>query len=182
MEDPLDRSPVDAHPWYRYFWPWFLIGLLSFSILGSISLLVIAIRNPDPLVSDDWYQKGKGINQALERDHVASSMGLAAELSIDDVTGDVSLVLTSDEAAGTQPITLKLEHPTRADLDQRVVLRWVDHLQRFQGALDQPLRGRWYAMLSPELEDVADSQSSSWRLKQTITAPLAGPTRFGNAR
>ncbi len=33
-----------------------------------------------------------------------------------------------------------------------------------------------------KLKDVSDSQSISWRLKQTITAPLAGPTRFGNAR
>lgn len=37
-------------PWFRQFWPWFLIGLLSSSILGSLTMLAIAITHPQELV------------------------------------------------------------------------------------------------------------------------------------
>jgi hypothetical protein len=182
MGNPPDRSPVDAHPWYRYFWPWFLIGLLACSMAGSISLLVIAMQNPDPLVSDDWYQEGKGINRQLERDRVAVAMGLSAELFVDDLTGDVLVVLEGAEAAKVQSIELKLEHPTRAESDQVLVLRWVDHLQRYQGQLDHALRGRWYMTLSSMSEGAVDRRGNSWRLKQSMIAPPVGPIRFDPAR
>jgi hypothetical protein len=182
MATPPDRSPVDAHPWYRYFWPWFLIGLLAFSMAGSISLHVISIRNPDPLVSDDWYQEGKGINRQLERDRVAADMGLSAELFVDDLTGDVSLVLEGAETSQVQSVELKLEHPTRAESDQVLVLRWVDHMQRYQGQLDHAMKGRWYMTLSSMAEGAVDRSETAWRLKQTMTAPHAGPIRFDSAR
>ena len=44
---------LDDKPWHRQFWPWFLIGLVSSAVLASLITLVIAIRNPDPLVERD---------------------------------------------------------------------------------------------------------------------------------
>jgi hypothetical protein len=62
-------STVDASkPWYRQFWPWFLIALPATSVVAGLTTLAIAIRNQDSLVRDDWYKDGKAINQSLARD------------------------------------------------------------------------------------------------------------------
>ncbi len=37
-------------PWYRHFWPWFIVGLLGVSVVASVATVVIAFRNPDPVV------------------------------------------------------------------------------------------------------------------------------------
>lgn len=34
-------------PWYRNFWPWFIVVLLGVSVLGSLTTVAIAVRNAD---------------------------------------------------------------------------------------------------------------------------------------
>ena len=34
-------------PWYQNFWPWFIVGLLGVSVVGSLMTVVIAYRNSD---------------------------------------------------------------------------------------------------------------------------------------
>lgn len=47
-------------PWYRQFWPWFIIALLASSVVASFVSLWLAISHPDPLVvSDDEYRRVK---------------------------------------------------------------------------------------------------------------------------
>ena len=36
-----------GEPWYRYFWPWFLVGLLGVSVVGSLVTVAIAYRHGD---------------------------------------------------------------------------------------------------------------------------------------
>ena len=38
-------------PWYRYFWPWFIVALLSASVAAGICTVVIAYRNADEIVA-----------------------------------------------------------------------------------------------------------------------------------
>ena len=33
--------------WYHHFWVWFIIGLLGFSVIGSLGTVVIAYRHRD---------------------------------------------------------------------------------------------------------------------------------------
>jgi hypothetical protein len=35
-------------PWYRYFWPWFIVGLLGISVAGSLLTVAIAVDGADP--------------------------------------------------------------------------------------------------------------------------------------
>lgn len=51
-------SNLKPLPWYRYFWTWFILGLLSAAIIASLLTLYIAIKNPDQEVSKikDTYQ------------------------------------------------------------------------------------------------------------------------------
>jgi hypothetical protein len=34
-------------PWYRFFWPWFIITLLSAAVLGSVVSAYLAVTTPD---------------------------------------------------------------------------------------------------------------------------------------
>lgn len=45
-------------PWYRQFWPWFIIALPASVVIASMFTLWLAISNPDHLVVDeDNYRK-----------------------------------------------------------------------------------------------------------------------------
>jgi hypothetical protein len=45
-------------PWYRQFWPWFIIALPASAVIASFISLWLAVSNPDHLVvNEDEYQK-----------------------------------------------------------------------------------------------------------------------------
>lgn len=50
------RLRTDTTPWYRQFWPWFLIAVPAVSVVASTAMLVIAIRNADEVVSAPGYE------------------------------------------------------------------------------------------------------------------------------
>lgn len=55
-------NPVPGQdvPWYRQFWPWFIIALPASAVVAGFITLWLAITNPDGLVvSDDQYQRVK---------------------------------------------------------------------------------------------------------------------------
>lgn len=49
----MNTQPEEVHPpWYRQFWPWFLIGIPFLTVVASGVTLWLAISNPDTLVVD----------------------------------------------------------------------------------------------------------------------------------
>ncbi len=44
---------TDTSPWYKQFWPWFIFSIPAISVVAGISLLIIALKNPDYLVVDE---------------------------------------------------------------------------------------------------------------------------------
>ena len=45
--------PVPVLPWYRQFWPWFIIALLASAVIASLVLFYLAVTRPDYLVIED---------------------------------------------------------------------------------------------------------------------------------
>ena len=45
--------PVELEPWYKQFWPWFIIALPASVVVASFYTLWLAISNPDQLVIDE---------------------------------------------------------------------------------------------------------------------------------
>ena len=41
-------NPASAEtPWYRQFWPWFVIALLSSAVIGSVTSAYLAVHYPE---------------------------------------------------------------------------------------------------------------------------------------
>lgn len=158
-----DISP----PWYRQFWPWFLIALPATAVIASIATVIIAMKNPDGLVVDDYYKKGLAINQTLARDRHARFLGLRAEGGIGP-GGQVELVLQGKQPLAAQHLRLSLLHPTRANQDQVIGLKLSETSPaRFYGAFESvPGAGNWHVLLEPE--------SGHWRLTGRMEWPGDG--------
>jgi len=51
-------APGEGVPWYKQFWPWFIIALPASVVVASFVTLWLAISNPDHLVvNDDEYRR-----------------------------------------------------------------------------------------------------------------------------
>lgn len=159
-----DHPREDTEPWYRQFWPWFVIALPATAVVAGLITLYIATVNRDTLVDDDYYKQGLAINQDLARSRRAAELGITAELAYDAGTGDVALMTTAIPAE-VERLTLVLLHPTLAERDLNVpVTRAADG--RFRGKV--PLLGpaNWRIQLYPEGAD--------WRLEARLALPGQG--------
>ena len=142
----------DTQPWYRQFWPWFIIALPAASVIGGLTTLWISLQTTDSLVlqSEDGIRNASDRHIAAER--FASAAGLAALVDINRETGVVSAVMRSGDLEDV-PATLEFElsHPAFAERDQAITLAkampdatgnpvWAGHF-------DTVPEGRFYAVL-----------------------------------
>ena len=66
---------TDVRPWYRQFWPWFIMALPLAAVIAGLTTVAIAVTHQDSVVRDDWYTEGKSINQDIARDSRATIVG-----------------------------------------------------------------------------------------------------------
>jgi hypothetical protein len=157
-------SHLNEHtPWYKQFWPWFLMALPASAVVAGIITIFIAMNNPDGLVKDDYYKAGLGINRTLEREQRAAALGLHAGLEWHPQQQQLSLQLEAHQPITSKRLLLDLIHPTRSGQDIRIpLLRQGSNF--YQGLLAQtPAAGNWYLIITPEDE--------SWRLNGRARLP-----------
>jgi len=154
----------DTKPWYRQFWPWFIIALPAAAVVAGVTTLWISMQTTDSLVvrSDDGVRNATDRHIAAER--LASELGLAAIVEIDATTGTVSAAMRSGDL-DIEPATLEFElsNPAFAERDQQITLHkamsdadgnpvWVGHFvtvpdERFYAVLksgdDWRLSAEW---------------------------------------
>ena len=63
-------------PWYKQFWPWFLIILPLTVVVWTIITVIIFSNNSVSLVTEDYYKKGKGINIDISKHKVFDGRGI----------------------------------------------------------------------------------------------------------
>lgn len=142
-------------PWYKHLWPWIIIGILATSVCLSLTMVSIAVRNPDNLVNDNYYEAGKGINRSLDRELLAQTLGLKASVHLDELTGEVELRLTGN--SDPQTLELNLISPTQPDKDRKVQLARSE-TGRYVGQLDDKVEGRRFVEL------LGTENGQVWRL------------------
>ena len=61
---PAPPSP-DGAPWWRHGLVWMLIAGPAIVVVAGFVTLWLAMRTPDPVVDENYYQSGININQKL---------------------------------------------------------------------------------------------------------------------
>ncbi|MGI9236713.1 MAG: FixH family protein [Woeseiaceae bacterium] len=145
----------DTKPWYRQFWPWFIIALPSAAVVGGLTTVWISLQTTDSLV----VQSDDGMQIVAERrviaEQLAAELNLAAALDIDLESGAILAAIRSGDLESV-PNVLELEfsHPAFANRDQQITLNsappdeagnpvWSGH---FVSIPD----GRWYVTLTSD--------------------------------
>ena len=167
MMRPVARE--DTLPWYRQFWPWFLILLPASVVVAGLSTVYIANRHADDLVVDDYYKEGLAIHKDANSTARAKSLGIAAGVDYDTGTGAVTIRLDKPPPAGTGLVTLKVTHPTLPNRDQSVQLTPLDPAS-YAGRLDPLGPARWKLQLYPD--------DKSWRIEGRLALPDNPSTRL----
>jgi hypothetical protein len=141
-------EPEPAPPWYRQFWPWFLIALPSSAVVASAFTVYLAVREAPVLVVDDYAKIGLATHRKMARDRLATDLGLRAELYVMEEPGSIEIELTAaDGVVQAASLRLSLLHPTLAGGDRFIELQPVG--RRFVARLEEFPAQRMYVQLEP---------------------------------
>ncbi|WED23190.1 FixH family protein [Vibrio sp. JC009] len=152
------------HPWYKQFWPWFLITLPSCAVIGSFVTLSIFSSNSVSLVAEDYYKKGKAINIDLTRVKAAKSLDLKAVVKSDGK--DFRITLDKGQLEHFVALNVTFTHRTLADKDFKLLLT-ADAKGVYRHTLDKSLSGPWFIELEP--------YSKEWLIQGKVTFPSSEP-------
>lgn len=161
---------IDTQPWYKQFWPWFVLAIPATSVVVSMFFIYFAVNGADTLVVDDYYKQGLAINQELSRIDAAADRSINAQLNFNIEDAVVALNLNGTFSALPESLTLEMIHPTLQKKDLSIVL--TKSTARYYTASLTELRqrdveGNWHLHLSTSDED--------WLIKSSVTLPSAGP-------
>jgi hypothetical protein len=158
----------DTVPWYRQFWPWFIMALPASAVVAGLSTVWIAMQTTDSLViqSDDGMNVVTERNTAAEKE--ARRLGLSANIDINLDTGAVTVsVLSAANAALPEVLELKMRHPTMASRDATIeLLRAMPNSAgdpNWAGHFLTPPSGRYFLTLS---------SGDTWRLSAEWSGQL----------
>ena len=155
--DKYSKNGLDIDPWYKQFWPWFIIAFPASAVIAGIATVFIAFDGADSLVVDDYYKAGLAINQQIQEQKNAATYGYAATLKR---LPDNRLYLKFDNKSPTsESLVLTWVHPARSDKDFDITLiRQADG--SYQVKSENEITGRWYLRLA---------EKGDWLLKSEIS-------------
>ena len=150
----------DTDPWYRQFWPWFIMALPASAVVAGLYTVWIAMQTTDSLV----VRSDSGINVVTEQNTAAEleadRLGLSAIVAINPETGAV--IVTMSSTANVElpdSLQLRMRHPTMASRDANIELVRAmpnsDGEATWAGHFLKPPTGRHFIILS---------SGDTWRL------------------
>ncbi|MCW8899919.1 MAG: FixH family protein [Gammaproteobacteria bacterium] len=150
-------------PWYKQFWPWFLITFPAIAVVAGIATIILAVQSDDGLVNDNYYKEGLAINQTLDKTQKAHELNLQANADWDKLTQTITLKLSGKLTTLPPRLTMQLAHATRAKQDQSVTLFLSPDKKSYTGRINSVKQGDWILILEPE--------QKNWRINGRVTLP-----------
>ncbi|MEE9342746.1 MAG: FixH family protein [Gammaproteobacteria bacterium] len=149
-------------PWYRQFWPWFIISIPLATVIAGIATIILAINSPNSMVVDNYYKEGLAINEEKLRFQNAADLGIEGLLRT--TASEMILQLSSQQPENEEQLELRLVHATRADLDRTITLLH-DNGNTYRADFTGLLAGSWYLHLQPPGKD--------WEIREKVS--VSGP-------
>ncbi|MFA0143935.1 FixH family protein [Vibrio kanaloae] len=158
-----------VNPWYKQFWPWFLIALPATVVIWTIMTVIVFTENSVDLVTEDYYKKGKGINVDISKVNIAKELGLSA--SINEKGNSVIITLNKGKLDHFPAINAMFVHRTLPDRDFTQLLT-ADASGNYTLTLDHEMQGPWFIELSPH--------NSEWLVQGRMNFPIETSTQLTN--
>lgn len=156
-------------PWYKQFWPWFLIALPATVVIWTIMTVIVFTQNSVDLVTEDYYKKGKGINVDISKVNIAKELGLSA--SLNEKGNSVIITLDKGKLDHFPAISAMFVHRTLPDRDFTQLLT-ADARGNYTLTLGHHLEGPWFIELTPHDEE--------WLVQGRMNFPIETPTQLTN--
>lgn len=156
-------------PWYKQFWPWFLIALPATVVIWTIMTVIVFTENSVDLVTEDYYKKGKGINVDISKVNIAKELDLSA--SINEKGNSVIITLDKGKLDHFPAINAMFVHRTLPDRDFTQLLT-ADASGNYTLTLDHEMQGPWFIELSPH--------NSEWLVQGRMNFPIETSTQLTN--
>jgi uncharacterized protein len=151
-------DPLQSRPWYREPWPWIVMSGPAVVVVASFVSAYLAVHGADPVVDENYYQRGLQINVAMAQDQQARARQLESVLHIVGVRrgDDVRVELRSGDgrAITDTALRIRMEHNSDSRSARSAVLGRVPG--------DGPARyfGQW--LQAPD--DRLSLSEGSWQL------------------
>jgi hypothetical protein len=159
----------DNEPWYKQFWPWFLISLPATAVIGSMISIKLAVDTADGLVIDDYYKEGLAINKDITKEKLAKTLGLAANIDIDNETGQLHLLLLGKLSDPPKRLKMSLIHPTKSGFDVQLQLTKSGDGE-YMSRMPKIVPAKWHVSVMPENEE--------WKISGRMKLPAINTVRI----
>lgn len=157
-------NATQQRPWYRQFWVWFVIAIPAVSIISSLNYVYLAVIHRDDVVSGDWYQDGKAINENFARVDTARGLQMHASIILDDLSGEVIVSMqATDKVKWPATLTFSLNHATQQIRDQVLKLNAIAPGE-YRGQMKKIPIGRF----------TLDISTTDWHMSKDVTLPARG--------
>ncbi|RUO81321.1 hypothetical protein CWI84_00745 [Idiomarina tyrosinivorans] len=153
-------------PWYKQFWPWFLIGVPFIVIVVCTTIIFISnYLGGFNMVVDDYYKRGKAINAVVHRVKKARELGITFGFTAHD--GQFVVRYTGGQPKELTAIKVSFYHATIATKDfQRLVPVNADGIYRTD--IPKDISGKWTITIEPFDE--------SWKVSEQFMLPKTDET------
>lgn len=64
-------QPAASAPWWKYGHVWMVIAGPAIVVVAGFFTLWLAVRQPDPVLAEDYYQRGIDINKTLRQSDIS---------------------------------------------------------------------------------------------------------------
>lgn len=64
---PSMNAVPESQPWWKYGHVWLIIAGPLIVVIAGFVTLWLALARPDPVLSEDYYQRGLDINKTLQK-------------------------------------------------------------------------------------------------------------------
>ncbi|MEN8176078.1 MAG: FixH family protein [Pseudomonadota bacterium] len=152
----------DTKPWYRQFWPWFIISIPGLTIVAALITIRLAVMDADPLVSDDYYKEGLAVNLVKAQERMAATLGIRLTLDYEESTQRLVAQMNDAPVGRLDHLEIELTHPTLSAEDRSLNLKSLGN-GRYEGTLAGVRPSNWHVSVTPP--------EKTWKLRARWMLP-----------